>query len=304
MSPSARPRCTCTRAWSTTGPARAATCGDRGDPAAPARPARGRRRAVAVARHSRRWRRVPPRARHRQTSRRVRSAARARFGAGRRLAARLVEPSSRPVLRFGEPHGVIVASVRADNVSRAYVFMSEAAAALTPVLEREELLARGSPRERVLTKSGETRLTRLGFDLHDGPVQDVLALAADIRLLRDQVYPFVLESHLELASGGSTTASHGWSSSTVGCVRSLMRSSHAVSSPGRCRRCSIARSTGTRQRTGIDARLDIKGDAESLSPRSGSRSSGRYRSRWQTSANTPGRRRCRCGCGGGAPWSR
>ena len=44
-------------------------------------------------------------------------------------------------------------------------------------------------------------MTRLAFDLHDGPIQDVLALAADVSYLQQQLYPFVLESHRELALG-------------------------------------------------------------------------------------------------------
>jgi len=42
---------------------------------------------------------------------------------------------------------------------------------------------------------------RLGFDLHDGPIQDVLALAHETQRLRDQIYPFVLETHRELSYG-------------------------------------------------------------------------------------------------------
>ena len=49
--------------------------------------------------------------------------------------------------------------------------------------------------------SAEKRLMRLGFDLHDGPIQDVLALGADVRHLRDQIDPFVMETHRELAYG-------------------------------------------------------------------------------------------------------
>ncbi len=54
------------------------------------------------------------------------------------------------------------------------------AAALEPVLERELLLERNAQRERHLTASAEKRLTRIGFDLHDGPVQEVLALGAEV----------------------------------------------------------------------------------------------------------------------------
>ena len=38
-----------------------------------------------------------------------------------------------------------------------------------------------------LVEASERRLTRLAFDLHDGPVQDVLALAAEVRLLRQEL---------------------------------------------------------------------------------------------------------------------
>jgi hypothetical protein len=41
---------------------------------------------------------------------------------------------------------------------------------------------------RTGTGSGEQRLlVRLGFDLRDGPLQQVYALAQDVRLLREQV---------------------------------------------------------------------------------------------------------------------
>jgi signal transduction histidine kinase len=51
-------------------------------------------------------------------------------------------------------------------------------------------------RDRYLTGEGrvrrggdaaERRLARLGFDLHDGPIQDVLALGAEVRLFRGQL---------------------------------------------------------------------------------------------------------------------
>jgi signal transduction histidine kinase len=41
--------------------------------------------------------------------------------------------------------------------------------------------------ERAPGAAAQRRLTRLGFDLHDGPLQDIAALAADLRLLRAQL---------------------------------------------------------------------------------------------------------------------
>jgi signal transduction histidine kinase len=41
--------------------------------------------------------------------------------------------------------------------------------------------------ERALVESTERRLTRLGLDLHDGPIQEVVVLAQDLRLLAGQL---------------------------------------------------------------------------------------------------------------------
>ena len=64
------------------------------------------------------------------------------------------------------------------------------------MLERDALLSGNAASERALLESSERKLTRLGFDLHDGPIQDVAMLAEDLRLLRDQ---------LELVYGPLTT---------------------------------------------------------------------------------------------------
>jgi signal transduction histidine kinase len=42
---------------------------------------------------------------------------------------------------------------------------------------------------------------RLGFDLHDGPLQQVYALAQDVRLLRDQMVGLVGSTHQETVLG-------------------------------------------------------------------------------------------------------
>ena len=55
------------------------------------------------------------------------------------------------------------------------------------MLERDELLARGTGSDAALLAAAERRLSRLRFDLHDGPQQDVVLLAEDIRLFRSQL---------------------------------------------------------------------------------------------------------------------
>ncbi len=52
-----------------------------------------------------------------------------------------------------------------------------------------------------LAEANERLLVRLGFDLHDGPLQQVYALAQDIRLLREQVLVLVGSEHRDPVVG-------------------------------------------------------------------------------------------------------
>ena len=67
------------------------------------------------------------------------------------------------------------------------------------MLERERTLAEHS--EAGLAAANERLLVRLGFDLHDGPLQQVHALAQDIRLLRKQLLALVESEHREPVAG-------------------------------------------------------------------------------------------------------
>jgi signal transduction histidine kinase len=66
-------------------------------------------------------------------------------------------------------------------------FLADAAPILGAVLERDALLSGNAASERALVQSSERKLTRLGFDLHDGPIQDVAVLAEDLRLFGEQL---------------------------------------------------------------------------------------------------------------------
>ena len=68
--------------------------------------------------------------------------------------------------------------------------LAAAAPGLADLLERETLLDRAHWRELV-AGAVERRLARLRFDLHDGPQQDVILLAQDVRLFREQLGPLL-----------------------------------------------------------------------------------------------------------------
>src|SRR5947207_2886980 len=102
--------------------------------------------------------------------------------AKRVLAARAPERAGRrmivgvPVTRWNQPWAALVARQRPEDLVGAAGFLRGAAATISPVAERDMLLHRSIERERALVDAAEKRLMRLGFDLHDGPLQDLAAL--------------------------------------------------------------------------------------------------------------------------------
>jgi signal transduction histidine kinase len=199
-------------------------------------------------------------------SRRVRAEAKAVLRGRSRLS--LLGGSSlrsAPVNRFGQPHAAVVGRLGSVDPDIADTFLAEAAAALGPVVEREQLLEHSALREKTLVGSAERRLMRLGFDLHDGPIQNVLALAADVRLLQQQVYPFVLEDYREQAYGRFDDLS----SRLVELDRELRELAHSLET-----KSVISRPLGEilhrevdtfMERSGVTAVLEIRGDPDSLS---------------------------------------
>jgi signal transduction histidine kinase len=87
-----------------------------------------------------------------------------------------------PVRRWQTPWAALVA--RVSTRPAAEIALDEAAAAMSPIIERDFLLGRSAAREHSLVNASEKRLGRLGFDLHDGALQHVAALGAEIRQLR------------------------------------------------------------------------------------------------------------------------
>jgi signal transduction histidine kinase len=109
------------------------------------------------------------------------------------LAGELPEPSPRglllalPVGRWQQPLAVLVGSCERGMRDSCRAYLSEAVPMLGSILERDSLLAGNVASERALVETSERKLTRLGFDLHDGPIQDVAVLAEDLRVFEAQL---------------------------------------------------------------------------------------------------------------------
>lgn len=87
----------------------------------------------------------------------------------------------------GAPVAALVGCASAGMRERAQALFADAGPMLAALVEREALLAASAASERSLLEASERRLTRLGFDLHDGPIQDVAVLAEDLRLFGEQL---------------------------------------------------------------------------------------------------------------------
>ena len=99
----------------------------------------------------------------------------------------------------GATVGALVLSSEPDREERSLQALRDAAAAVTMVLEQEGTIERQG--EPGLAEANERLLVRLGFDLHDGPLQQVYVLAQDVRLLRGQMLALVGVEHREPVVG-------------------------------------------------------------------------------------------------------
>jgi len=201
---------------------------------------------------------------HGAESRRARASAKAALRRGSTLSllgARTLR--SALVRRFTSPCAAIVARV-SEPIARADAYLAVTASSLSAIFERELLLERSAARERLLVQSGEQRLMRIGFDLHDGPIQDVLSLGAEVSLLRDQIYPFILDTHRERAAGRFDDVL----ARVTEIDRQLRELSRSLES-----RSIVTRPLGEilhrevdafAERSGVEARLEIRGDPESI----------------------------------------
>ncbi len=171
---------------------------------------------------------------------------------------------SAPVYRFQQLAGTVVGRAAVTDRNQASAFLTVAARALAPILEREFLLERNQQREHSLVAAAERRLTRLAFDLHDGPMQDVLALAGELRVLQRDLDPFVMPSHREQAWGRFEDALARLTELDRGLretAHSLETSSIASRPLGEViHRAAEAFSA----RTGIDISVSVRGDADAL----------------------------------------
>jgi signal transduction histidine kinase len=170
------------------------------------------------------------------------------------------------ILRAGDPVAALVARCRRDATASAVAFLAEACAPLAVTLERDTRLASSATAERMLLQASERRLTRLGYDLHDGPLQELLLVGEDLALLRRQL-AVVLEGRRgrELLGGRLDDLDARLLALERG-LRGISSSVHSgvlVTQPFRDALRDLLEQFGAR--TGIDPTLECDGELDSIS---------------------------------------
>jgi signal transduction histidine kinase len=156
------------------------------------------------------------------------------------------------IRRWQTPWGALV--VRARTQESVAPLLQEAADAIGVIAEREFLIQRSAAREHSLVSASERRLSRLGFDLHDGALQHIAALSADVRRLRPASGP-------EIASVESRL---------LELDRVLRELAHSLE-PASLLRRPLSRVVETEvamlsERTGINVRTRVSGDFGAMTP--------------------------------------
>jgi signal transduction histidine kinase len=162
-----------------------------------------------------------------EPSRRSRAVAQQAIVTGHAVTGRRTQLHALPVRRWDRAEAAIVIRTSAEGRAEAVAYASECALAIGPLLEIENVLARNATRERSLVDSTERQLARLGLDLHDGPMQDIAAVAQDLRLFRTQLSPFLEGLQEEQILLGRLDDLEGHLLSMDGELRELARSLQA-----------------------------------------------------------------------------
>jgi signal transduction histidine kinase len=169
-------------------------------------------------------------------------------------------------IKLGEqPVAALMARPEAGGRPRCEALLRQVAPMLGVQLERRSLIQRAATSERQLTLASERMLSRLAFDLHDGPLQNVAGITGDIAALRRRLGEAVADSQLRLQ--------------LLGCVDDLEARLHAVDTELRDFAHSLESPSAPRlafthmvdaelrafaRRTDIRPGLDLEGDLDDL----------------------------------------
>lgn len=170
-----------------------------------------------------------------------------------------------PVLGWQRPFAALVVRSKLDARDRSLALAREAVAMVRAILERKTLLERNVSTQDSLVESSERRLSRLGFDLHDGAIQDLAALASDVRLFREQLGRVLSDDDHHDLLLGRVDDLEARLTTINRALRELARSFEPTAIRNQPLPSLLEREVAAfGARTDVHATLDLKGDLSSL----------------------------------------
>jgi signal transduction histidine kinase len=195
-------------------------------------------------------------------SRRLREVARAALDG---VLAGSPQVHVRVVERWDRPYAALVVRARGAESEHVDHYLAEVATALAPLLERASIFDGKVKRERDLVAAGERRLVRLGFDLHDGPLQEVVALAEELREASRQISAVVPDGYKQRVRGRFHDL-HARLGALDDGLREIAHSVRATTPVARPVEEAVeAELNALARATRLDVDLDVDGDLSELS---------------------------------------
>jgi signal transduction histidine kinase len=152
-------------------------------------------------------------------------------------------------------------SVVLDGDRDARPFARRLARGLAPLVEQARLTERLADQERMTVETGARLFTRLGFDLHDGPLQEIAALTAELRLLRaesTQAPPQAVQLRLDDALAMLASIERE--------VRSLAGAMDATSLVSRPFADLLRDEAAEAAANGVDVHVELRGELDACTP--------------------------------------
>ena len=146
-----------------------------------------------------------------------------------------------------------------DRDARPYA--RKLARGLAPLVEQARLTERLVDQERMTVETGARLFTRLGYDLHDGPLQEIAALSAELRLLRaesTQASPEAVALRLDDALAMLSSIERE--------VRGLAGTMDATSLVARPFAELLRDEAAEAAANGVDVRAEVNGDLDGCTP--------------------------------------
>jgi signal transduction histidine kinase len=195
-------------------------------------------------------------------SRRLREVARAALDG---VIAGSPQVHARVVERWDRPYAALVVRGRGADAAHLEAYLAEAATALAPLLERASIFDRKVQRENELVAASERRLMRLGFDLHDGPLQEIVALADELRAASLQISAVVPDDYRQRVRGrfNDVHARLGALDESLRQIAHSIRATTAVARP--VADAVEAELRALEHATGVEGELEVEGNLRSLS---------------------------------------